>query len=167
MTGRLDRSPATRRDASQRRNAKRPSTPRRFVAPMFTAEDIIDCYSRAEAIADGELVDVSETAREAGVKYPTALTRAAFETYVAWTADDEREGVIQDEAGRLWDVLWMFACAARRRPLDDDSRRVTYSLFVVPRSGSGTAPEFVELVAVVGPGDTAEPVITIMLEGED
>jgi len=37
---------------------------------------VIDAYSRAQAIEDGVLVDVSATAREAGLRYPVALTRA-------------------------------------------------------------------------------------------
>jgi hypothetical protein len=41
----------------------------------------IHSYSRAQAIADGVLVDV--TAKEAGFKYqPVALTRAVFDLYV-------------------------------------------------------------------------------------
>ena len=31
-------------------------------------------YSRARAIEDGVLIDVSETARRIGLKYPTAIT---------------------------------------------------------------------------------------------
>lgn len=35
---------------------------------IFTVEDIISTYSRAQAIEDGVLVDVTETAKEAGIK---------------------------------------------------------------------------------------------------
>src|SRR5690606_22501667 len=35
------------------------------------AMDIIFAYTRAQAIADGVLIDVSNTAREAGIKFPT------------------------------------------------------------------------------------------------
>jgi hypothetical protein len=42
-----------------------------------TDPDLISAYSRSEALADGLLVDVTETAREAGFLYPVALTRAA------------------------------------------------------------------------------------------
>ena len=72
--------------------------------------EVISSYSRAQAIEDGELVDVSETAREAGIKFPVAITRATWGKYV-----EVPEGVhCQDEAGRLWDILWMFRCAAKR-----------------------------------------------------
>ena len=76
---------------------------------------VIHSYSRAEALDDGELIDVTEKAREVGVLFPCALSRAAWESAVAWTsADTERTGSYQDESGRLRDVVWMFSLAARR-----------------------------------------------------
>ena len=38
--------------------------------------------TRTQAIEDGVLVDVTNTAREAGILYPTALTSAVWEKYV-------------------------------------------------------------------------------------
>lgn len=40
--------------------------------------DLIDVYTRAEAIEDGVLVDVTETAKEAGIVYPTAVTQGLW-----------------------------------------------------------------------------------------
>lgn len=54
---------------------------------MFTDADIISRYTRAEAIEDGELIDVTETAREAGFTVPVARTRAAWVDCVAWGED--------------------------------------------------------------------------------
>src|SRR5712692_8787925 len=72
--------------------------------------EVISAYTRTQALEDGVLVDVSETAREAGIKFPVALTAAVWGQYV-----EVPEGVTgQDEAGRLWDILWMFRCAAAR-----------------------------------------------------
>ena len=48
--------------------------------PLFSDADLIHSYSRAQAIEDGVLVDVSETAREAGFTVPVAITRAAWRT---------------------------------------------------------------------------------------
>ena len=39
----------------------------------------LSAYTRAQAIADGILVDVSETAREAGFNIPVALTRTVWD----------------------------------------------------------------------------------------
>jgi hypothetical protein len=44
---------------------------------MFEEADLIHVYTRADALRDGVLIDVSQTAREAGFKSPAALTRAA------------------------------------------------------------------------------------------
>ncbi len=38
----------------------------------------ISIYTRAQALDDGFLVDVSELAKEAGFRFPVALTRAAW-----------------------------------------------------------------------------------------
>ena len=35
---------------------------------MFDHADIIHCYTRADAIRDGVLIDVSAVAREAGIR---------------------------------------------------------------------------------------------------
>lgn len=69
---------------------------------MFDDSDLIHVYTRAQAIEDGVLVDVTETAKEAGIRYPVAITQAVWAEYVA--VPDGVEG--QDENGRLWDILW-------------------------------------------------------------
>ena len=113
--------------------------------------EVISSYSRAQAIEDGVLVDVTETAREARIKYPVALTRAVFERCVALPP---RYRGLEDVKGRLWDVLSMFRFAARR-----GGDTLLYKLIVTRRT--------VILKAVIGPGDTPAPVITIMLPDED
>src|SRR5689334_6141268 len=77
---------------------------------MFEDADLIHRYTRAEALRDGVLIDVSETAREAGIRWPVALTVAAWAKCVAIPP-----GVAcQDEAGRLWDVVYLLRCAIGR-----------------------------------------------------
>ena len=118
-------------------------------------------YSRAQAIADGILVDVSEMAREAGIVYPTALTCAVWERYVR--VPSHVPG--QDEAGRLWDILWMFRCAARAPRTDRECESIRqFGLFVRNEPGE---LESVSLKAICGPGDLGEPVLTIALSSED
>ena len=51
---------------------------------ILTAADLIHSYSRAEAIADGVLVDVTKPASEAGFKVPVTITRAAWADCVEW-----------------------------------------------------------------------------------
>ncbi len=50
----------------------------------------IHTYTRAQAIEDGQLIDVSTTAREAGIVWPVALTSAAWADCVAWTDETEK-----------------------------------------------------------------------------
>jgi len=127
---------------------------------LFDGAEIISRYTRAQAIEDGTLVDVSEMAREAGFKFPIALTSAVHARYVTVP-----EGVqCQDEAGRLWDILWMLKCAIARSK--DGTDTVLYSLHVRNTNRRGTPP-LVRLKSICGPGDDAEPVITIMLPDED
>src|SRR5947209_9562356 len=125
---------------------------------MFQPDDIIHRYTRAQALADGVLVDVTATAREAGIRWPVALTRAAWERCVAVPP-----GVAcQDEAGRLWDVLWLLALAARR----GGGAEVRFGVHVRNDNRERTPP-VVRLKAVCGPGDQGEPVLTVMLPDED
>ena len=55
-----------------------------------TDRKLISSYTRSEALADGVLVDVTETAREAGFVIPIALTRAAWDLCVALSPAAER-----------------------------------------------------------------------------
>ncbi|RUL81696.1 DUF6573 family protein [Tautonia sociabilis] len=121
--------------------------------------DIIHAYTRRQAIEDGVLVDVSEMAREAGFVYPVALTCGAWAECVRVPA-----GVGgQDEAGRLWDVLQVLRLAIRGARGTD---RVAFAVRV-QNADTDELPPLVPLYAVCGPGDDAEPVLTVMLPHED
>lgn len=133
---------------------------------MFDNNDTIHTYTRAEAIRDGVLVDVSETAREAGFRWPVALTRGAHEDAVAWNAADSRRQTWQDESGRLWDVLTMAKLTARAAAIHGEDARM-FGVLRVPRGGRGVRPRLARLVLRLGPGDLGEPVLTITLPGED
>ena len=105
-------------------------------------------------------VDVTTTAKEAGIKFPMFLTRAVFDTFVAIPS-----GVTgQDEAGRLWDIVWMTRFAIlRSRPSVD---RIPIALYV---RNDNRAARLVKLIAQCGPLDIddAQPAITVMLPDED
>jgi len=118
---------------------------------------VIFAYTRAQAIDDGVLVDVSEMAREAGLKHPTALTATVWGQYVA--VPEGVEG--QDEQGRLWDILMMLRFAIQK---GTEGSELLYEVLV---RNDNTSPQPVTLKAICGPGDTADPVITIMLPNED
>lgn len=124
--------------------------------------EVIASYTRAQGIEDGVLIDASMTAAEIGFRWPVALTQAAYAEAVTW--DTRANGSHQDAPGRLWDVLYM-AHLACRRP-GSDSRR-DYQMVRVPNRKGAEVPEEITLSVHIGPGDTAEPVITILLPHED
>jgi len=121
---------------------------------------VIYSYTRSQAVADGFQVEVSKTAREAGVTFPVFLTRSVFDSLVAVPP-----GVTgQDEAGRLWDIVWMLRFAIRRaRPGAD---RLPVALYV---RNDNHRPRLVKLVATCGPLDLddPQPAITVMMPDED
>lgn len=122
--------------------------------------DLIYSYSRAQAIEDGVLVDVGPIAKEAGITFPVALTRAVWDRCVMVP-----EGVrCQDEQGRLWDVVWMLRWAISKTK--GDGSEIRYQVHVRNSNRQGIPP-LVNLKAVCGPGDNAEPVITVMFPEED
>ena len=123
-------------------------------------------YTRKEALADGVLVDVTKEAKEAGWKHPVAVTTLVHEECIRWTEADVRkaENSYQDEAGRLWDVVYMAAVTAKRTPPEAD--RFNYQLHVVPRPGYNTTL-LQTLKCQIGGGDDGEPVVTIMRTDED
>ncbi|MCE9560507.1 MAG: hypothetical protein K8U57_00490 [Planctomycetes bacterium] len=124
---------------------------------MSDDEELIFRYTRADALADGVLVDVTTTAREAGIRHPTAVTQAVFERCVRVP-----EGVGgQDEAGRTWDVLWMLRLAVAR---SSGGELLLYTVLVW---NDATGPQPVQLKALCHPGDDAKPVITILMPEED
>jgi hypothetical protein len=128
---------------------------------LFNDADIISRYTRAQAIEDGVLVDVSETSefRELGFRIPVALTSAVLERCI-----EVPEGVmLQDWHGRLWDLLWMLRAAIYKSKGRD---RVNFGVHVRNDNSAGTPP-LVALKAVCGPGDDGEPCITVMLPDED
>ena len=127
--------------------------------------EVIYAYTRAQAIADGVLIDVSELAGDAGFRHPVAMTSGAWADCVAWSCEDNDRQVHQDETGRLWDVLWMAYCAIRAAR--SDGRELFFEFYRVPRGGSSTEAVLCQLKLIVGPGDQGEPVITIMLPRED
>lgn len=132
---------------------------------FFEESDIISTYSRAQAVEDGVLVDVSATMRETGITTKTALTRTVYEDCVAWTDADTKRQTYQDESGRLWDVLFMARRVVRSLSRVGDS--VLFQVLRVPRGGRGMRPRLVTLKVVLGRDEMDEWTLTIMQPDED
>ena len=125
----------------------------------------ISTYSRAQAIEDGILVDVSDTAREAGFTIPVALTRTVWTRLVALPEDYRG---FQDERGRLWDVLWMARHYALRA---SNSDRVTMCVLVrdvrKDLRDSHRPPRKHFPIVAIGAGDEGQAAITVMFPEDD
>ena len=121
---------------------------------------VIYAYSRSQAVADGVQVDVTKTAQEAGIKFPMFLTRAVFDNYVAVPPDVSG----QDEAGRLWDLIWMARFAILRSHGHTD--RLPVALYV--RNDNHRA-KLVKLIATCSALDIddPQPALTLMMPNED
>ncbi len=126
---------------------------------------VVFSYTRRQAIADGVLVDVTGTAREAGFRIPVALSRSVWDRLVALP---EGYRGVQDEAGRLWDVLWMARHHALGAPGSDRVRMcVSVRDIAEDLRDSSRPPRRHFPVVVLGPGDEGEAVATIMFPEDD
>lgn len=131
------------------------------MSSIWNDAEVIHTYTRAQAIADGVLVDVSATAREAGFTWPVAVSAGAWGEAVAWDADN---AAAQDESGRLWDVLTMAAHAIRQGGSAD---RRAFPVLRIPNMPEARQAQRVTLQLVAGSGEAGESVITIMCTDED
>ncbi len=125
------------------------------LAPFEDAE-VIHAYSRAEAIEDGVLIDVSKQASEVGITLHTAVTPGVWAELIGnprwegWGTEDERlKRLLSDACSEL---------EKRERDIVSFSIRMT---------DMGAILKEIEIRAQRGPGDNLEPALTVMLGHED
>ena len=126
----------------------------------FADMPVIFSYTRAQAIDDGVLVDLTDWARETGFKIPVACTDTVWQRYIV--PPEGTQGLGQSERGRAHDLLWMLFTAIRGAANRNPDRLLYKVILQAPRK-----QETVTLKAVCGPGDHGEPVLTVMLPVED
>ena len=119
--------------------------------------EVIYTYTRAQALADGVLVDVSEMAREAGFRHPTVITA---DLHAALTPNARERSYGQSFEGRLWDVLFL-AVVAAQRTIWASQTAFHVRLAICPVNRGRLRRQSLHLWLVIGPGDNFEPVITI------
>jgi len=131
--------------------------------PM-TGAFIVAAYTRAQAIADGELIDLSDIAQPLYWLWPVACTNAVYAELVSKGVDAKKEG----ESGLTYGV--------RARQLVTCSWKAAQDLRAAPPRAERfdhmhfdgvTDAASMPVWAKVGPGDDGEPCLTIMLLGED
>lgn len=144
--------------------------------------DIIDVYSRKQALADRVQVEANPLLRqEAGIKFPVFLTSTVYNKYIRVPAYFSEWG--QSEDGRLWDLFTMFRLKARSA----EGSFISFRFVVCMPERTDWSPNEkwerslnepgdtrkthrrVTLHAVIGPMDFDDPApaITIMVPGED
>ena len=128
---------------------------------MLENAELIYSYTRQQAIEDGILIDITTLAQEAGIRYPVAITSGLFDELNP--TENEQQKLGQHFTGRTWDLLTLFRYYAKR-----GGQELHFHIFV-QRLTKKNKPKMTKqyVKAVCGPGDNHEPVITIMLPGED
>lgn len=123
-----------------------------FGEPIYT-------YSRSQAIEDGVLVDLMQDEMapvcRQHYKYPIACTAAVFgiiERAVKAKSSNSFAGIVHD-------ILWM----SRTLRKQVDPQTVRFAVRIV----GGSRQQLYQFKMVCGPGDNAEPVLTLMLPDED
>ena len=121
---------------------------------------VIYAYTRAQALDDGEQIDVTTQAAAAGLRYPTFLTRAVFERQVAFPPDVPGQIMVSRITAIVWNLSKVLLYI---RP---GTNRASFALYIPIDAKSR---RLIRLVAVCGPHDIDDPhpAITIMLPDED
>lgn len=123
-------------------------------------EEIISVYTRDQAIEDGFLVDVSDVAREAGFKWPVAVTRRVWDEIVTPDPVVLQQG--QSEQGRLWDMLWTARLATKANKAERDSIFFQVSVLSARRQTTVTLK-----LALSFESPEGGPCLTILMPDED
>ena len=125
-------------------------------APL--SSPVIHSCTRAQALANGILIDVTEIGEEVGFKLPVAITEA-LQNRLTPTKNEAVFG--QDYDSRLWNVLWVAAFTIKLANRGSDT--VTFTVVQQEIDAKSGQPQNVELRlrAVCGQGDEDELVVTI------
>lgn len=121
---------------------------------------MLHTYTRAQSIAEGKLLDVSEQAYTFSFRVPVAISKAAWSDVVQWD-----HGGVQDEAGRLADVLSL-GVASVKAPAAHNANTRQYTVYRTPNQPGTQEAEESHLRIVCTAGDQGEPIVTIMCHDE-
>lgn len=138
----------------------RPSVP---PAPFWTPENVIHVVTRADLVAAGDLVDLSERAPDVCRQHVGELNVCC--TASVWATVEaalRNRKYANDVNGIVHDLLWM----ARRALLAIARGHPTTGLFQVYILGAGRQRKFCFRITVTL-GDRGEPVVTILEPHED
>lgn len=139
--------------------------------------EVISTYTRAQALDDGVLVDLTAWAKDGGPEgmlggflIPVACTAAV------WGELEDIPDCLQGAAsvrGRAHDLLWMLRCAIARKGARGESSIKFEVIMPVrgscanERDAANTEKQTREYKCTCGPNDDMRPCLTIMLLEED
>ena len=130
----------------------------RFSPGIYAHTPELRGHTRAQALADEALIDVTAAGKEVGFKLPVAISEALHNRLTPTKAEAD---LGQDYDGRLWDVLWL--AAFTNQLADRGTEVVTFTIVqqeVEAKSGQLHKVDL-RLRAVCNPGDEGKPVVTI------
>ncbi|MBR4606848.1 MAG: hypothetical protein IKO41_11575 [Lachnospiraceae bacterium] len=126
----------------------------------FEGFEVISVYTREQAIADGVLHDVTDTAKECGFRIPVAVTDTIWGRWIEASPELQEYG--QSTEARLRDVLTVLWFKIRALSKGATPRRLAFRVrFLMDAENEGY--EEPELTCDIGPGDAGEPVLTILI----
>lgn len=131
---------------------------------------IIYAYTRTQALADRVLASLPR-AQVLGFNVPVACTEAVWNTLIDWDETDPGFAEIQAmrETAVLTAALHEAKALIRRQGqgnTGESGDRIYFAVEAIANDGTGRIIE-TALWMLIGPGDDASPVGTIMLIGED
>ena len=125
------------------------------IVNSFSEDDAFDnIYNRADAIADGQLIDVSHNSRELGFRLNVAVTASAWAQAVAVPHNRE------EETERLFALLG-------RVQSELDYGTATDHRFMLNAAVEDGEDKQIEIRVTVGPDERGNSVITVMLGYEE
>ena len=127
---------------------------------MNESFDVIYSYTRSQALEDGVLIDITEFAKEAGFRFPTAVSANLYYNILTPTSSLVSQG--QSFESRVWDLLNILHATIKSNP---NTSRLTFSPPFIMTHGMKPSP--IEIVSTIDPGDHLDPVITIFLPEDD
>ena len=136
----------------------------------FAVMPVIYAYTREQALADGVLVSLPFAPRF-GFRVPVAITSAGHGSAIAWDERDPKAAEVAAlrEAAVLQSALHAAKALTRRQNAGEEVERpdrIDFTVEAIANDGTGRLIE-VAFYMLIGPGDSAEPVGTIMLPNED
>jgi len=132
----------------------------------------LTAYTRAEALAAGLLVDVTEAATVAGITLPVAVTCPTWSAGIEWTPAGRAQPPQAGDPRRVQQLVRQFAEAIKAAQACPASLAgavgdhvLEFEIDTGGRHGDGRALTL-PLKAVIAPQGDSAPAITIMLSDE-